>query len=70
MFGRTAVLGGIDIYFLTTKSPKAVFTHRQKMPERSFEHGGHTRGSGNSIPDFVLKEYLLTMISAAHEFMA
>ena len=66
--GRIAVLGGIDVNFLSTKTPEEVYKRSRDMLERTWERGGYALGSGNSIADFVPRENLLARLRAAHEF--
>ncbi len=66
--GKIAVLGGIDVNFLSTKTPEEVYKRCTEMLERTWERGGYALGSGNSIADFVPRENLLAMLRAAHEF--
>lgn len=66
--GRISVLGGIDVNFLSTKTPDEVYARSVKMLERTWERGGYALGSGNSIADYVPKENLHAMLRAAHEF--
>ena len=68
--GKIAVLGGIDLNFLATRSPEEVSRRCRKMLERTWDRGGYALGSGNSIPDFVPEENFLAMIRVAHEFKA
>ena len=68
--GKIAVLGGIDINFLATKTPEEVYVRCRSMLERTWERGGYALGSGNSIADFIPTENLLAMLFAAHEFNA
>lgn len=67
--GRIAVLGGIDINFLTTKTPEEVYTRSRAMLERSADRGGYALGSGNSIPDYIPYENYMAMLRAATEFV-
>ena len=65
---RIAVLGGIDIHFLTTKTPEEISGRCRQMLERTWDRGGYALGSGNSIADFIPAENYTAMLSAAHEF--
>lgn len=66
--GRIAVLGGIDIHYLATKTPQEIYNRCSSMLERSRQRGGYALGSGNSIADFIPTENYLAMIRAAHDF--
>ena len=54
MNGRIAVLGGIDMNFLVSGTPEAIY-----------DRAGYMLGSGNSIPEYVPHENYLAMIRAA-----
>lgn len=66
--GRLAIVGGIDLNFLATRTPEEVERRARLMLERTWDRGGYALGSGNSIPDYVPDENFLTMIRVAHEF--
>lgn len=66
--GNIAVLGGIDINFLTTSSPDEVYARCHLMLERTWERGGYALGSGNSITDYIPIENYVAMVRCAHEF--
>ena len=66
--GRMAVLGGIDMNFLVTRTPEEVYDRSFRMLERTREGGGYALGSGNSIPEYVPYENYLAMNRAALEF--
>ncbi|MBR7185401.1 MAG: hypothetical protein IKD37_07315 [Clostridia bacterium] len=68
LHGRIAVLGGIDIDYLTTKTPEEVERRCRLMLERTWERGGYALGSGNSIPTSVPVENYMAMLRVAHEF--
>jgi len=64
--GKIAVLGGIDVDFLTRSTPEQIKSRCLKM----FELTGlqaYAMGSGNSIPKFVPIENYLAMIKTATE---
>jgi uroporphyrinogen decarboxylase len=64
---RIAILGGLDVDFLTRASPEAVKQRARAMLDRSAARGGYALGSGNSIPGYVPVENYLAMLSAAWE---
>ncbi|MBQ6706007.1 MAG: hypothetical protein IJN07_00655 [Clostridia bacterium] len=66
--GKIAVLGGLDINFLATKTPDEIYSRARNMLEISAAKGGYALGSGNSVPDYVPHENYLAMIRAAKEF--
>ena len=67
LHGRIAVLGGIDMNFLTTATPEEVYKRSRAMLERTWERGGYALGSGNSIPEYVPTENYMAMIRAARD---
>ncbi len=66
--GKIAVLGGIDVHFLTTSTPEEVYARSRAMLERAADRGGYALGSGNSIPDYIPYENFIAMTRAAIEF--
>ncbi len=66
--GKIAVMGGIDMHFLTTASPEEVYARSRAMLERTADRGGYVHGSGNSIPPYVPFENFLALNRAALEF--
>jgi uroporphyrinogen decarboxylase len=67
---RIAIIGGIDVDFLTRKAPEEIYQRSLRMLEKTSGAGGFALGSGNSIPEFVPVENHLAMIRAAVEFNA
>jgi uroporphyrinogen decarboxylase len=66
--GRIAILGGIDVDFLTRKTPEEIKNRSIDMLERTQEKGGYALGSGNSIPQSIPYENYLAMISTIKNF--
>ncbi len=66
--GKIAVLGGLDVNFLATKTPNEVYSRARNMLETSASRGGYALGSGNSIPDYIPYENYLALLRAANEF--
>lgn len=64
---RIAILGGIDINYLCTKTTGEIRERSKAMLERTRSRGGYALGSGNSIPEYVSDEKYMAMISAAME---
>jgi uroporphyrinogen decarboxylase len=62
---RIAILGGIDVDFLSRKKPHEVFKRSRRMIERTADRGGYALGSGNSIPEYVPRENYPAMLRAA-----
>ena len=67
---RIAVLGGIDIHYLSTKTPEEIALRCRRMLEQVGDRGGYALGSGNSIADFIPAENYDAMLRAAHDFGA
>lgn len=68
LHGRIAVLGGIDVNFLTTAAPEEIYNRSIAMLERTQNRGGYALGSGNSIAKYIPFENYLAMQKAAIEF--
>ena len=62
--GRIAVLGGMDLDFVTRKTPEEITQRAKAMLERASECGGYALGTGNSVPASVPFENYLAMIKA------
>ena len=65
---RIAIMGGIDMDFLTRKRPEEVYSRAIKLLEQTSDRGGFALGSGNSIAHYVPMENYLSMIRAATDF--
>jgi len=65
---RIAIVGGIDMDFLSRRDPGEVYLRAMNLLELTSDTGGFALGSGNSIPDYVPVENYLAMIRAAVEF--
>ncbi len=65
LHSRIAVLGGLDLDFICSKTPAEVNARAKAMLERSASRGSYALGSGNSIPEYVPVENYLAMTSAA-----
>lgn len=65
---RIAIMGGIDMDFLTRRSPDEVYSRSMRLLEKSAGRGGFALGSGNSIPAYVPMENYFSMIRAATDF--
>jgi uroporphyrinogen decarboxylase len=59
---RIAVLGGIDIDFLTRADPDAVRTRTREVLAACMPKGGYALGSGNSVANYVPVENYLAML--------
>lgn len=65
---RIAVLGGIDVDFLSRSTPEAIYQRAMKLIEQTQDRGHYALGSGNSIPDFVSLENYQAMLKAVEDF--
>lgn len=59
---RIAILGGLDINFLSTATPDEIEKRCQAMLSRTIDRGGYALGSGNSIPSYIPEENYKAMI--------
>ncbi len=64
---RIAILGGIDMDFISRASPEQVYERSKKMVLRSKEFGGYALGTGNSVPQYVPEKNYFSMIRAVLE---
>jgi len=65
---RIAVIGGIDVNFIVTKSLEEIKNRSIKMLERTAARGGYALGTGNSVPEYIPVDNYVAMLSAAWEF--
>ncbi|MFW5863965.1 MAG: uroporphyrinogen decarboxylase family protein [bacterium] len=65
---RIAILGGIDVDFISTATPEAIHKRCTAMLERTAEKGGYALGTGNSIPEYIPRENYFAMITAALDY--
>ena len=65
---RIAVIGGIDVDFITRRTPEEIKERSSKMLERVAARGGYALGTGNSVPEYIPIDNYLSMLSAADEF--
>ena len=63
---RIAILGGIDMDFLATRTPEEVAARAARLLKLTGSKG-YALGSGNSIPPFIPVENYLAMISAVND---
>ena len=66
--GRISIIGGMDVNFLSKKTPEEIENRCRLMLERTWDRGGYALGSGNSIADYISDENYLALVRAAHEF--
>ena len=66
--GRIAVLGGIDLNFVISRSEEEITARCRAMIKRSEGRGGYALGTGNSVPEYVPQEHFITLLKAALEY--
>lgn len=66
--GRIAVLGGIDVDYMTRRSPQEIYGRARAMLERTASRGGYALGTGNSIAPYIPDENYFALIRAAAEY--
>ena len=62
---RIAILGGIDLDFIVTKTPEEVYARSKAM--LALGQKGYALGTGNSVPEYVPWENYFAMTKAALE---
>jgi len=67
LHGKIAVLGGIDVDFITRSAPDQVYRRSRAMVERAGERGAYALGTGNSVPEFIPHENYFAMLAAARD---
>lgn len=65
--GRIAILGGIDMDFMSRSNPEAIKERCREMLRRTKGRGGYALGTGNSVPEYVPIENYMAMISVVNE---
>lgn len=60
--GRIAILGGVDVDYLSRHSVDEVRAYTRKMIEECAPGGGWALGTGNSVPNYVPVENYLAML--------
>ena len=68
MYGRIAILGGIDVDYILKHSENDITGRSRAMLKRAGERGGYALGTGNSVPEYIPQEKYLAMIKAALEY--
>ena len=64
LHGRIAVLGGIDLDFITRSTPDQVYRRSCAMLERVGDRGAYALGTGNSVPEYIPHENYFAMLAA------
>jgi uroporphyrinogen decarboxylase len=65
---RIAIIGGIDVDYLSRRSPEKIYRRSLNLLETTSVSGGFALGSGNSIPAYIPPENYLSMLKAAADF--
>ena len=65
--GRIAILGGIDVDFMVSRTPEEIYDRSRKMLQRAKERGGYALGTGNSVPHYIPDEHYFAMVSAVND---
>ncbi len=66
--GKIAVLGGLDVNFMSSASPEEVYRRAKAMLDKTAAKGGYALGTGNSVPDYIPDENFFAMTCAALEY--
>ena len=65
---RIAILGGLDVDFMSRASVREVEERALAMLERTRTRGGYALGTGNSLAKYINMDNVQTMLQVAHEF--
>jgi uroporphyrinogen decarboxylase len=65
---RIAIIGGIDVDFLTKSTTDQIRQRTTKIIDRSMQKGGIAIGSGNSIPYYIPIDHYCAMVQAVMEW--
>lgn len=65
--GDIALLGGIDVNFMVTASPDAIYARAKNLIALSGSQGNYALGTGNSVPDYIPDDHYFAMTAAALE---
>lgn len=63
---RIAIMGGIDVDFISRAEPNKIEERCRAMLELSKTKGGYALGTGNSVPNYVPYNHYLAMLAAAN----
>ncbi len=62
---RIAVLGGIDINYMVTKSEQEIFDRAKALLAQTKDRGGYALGTGNSVPAYIPNSHYYALLKAA-----
>jgi len=62
-----AILGGLDVNFLSNNTPDEIYKRAKFMVEKSKVKGGYALGSGNSLTDYIPTDNIIAMFNAIKE---
>jgi uroporphyrinogen decarboxylase len=65
---RIAILGGIDVDFITSRSEEDIVTRCRAMLERAQGRGSYALGTGNSVPEFIPQDHFIALLKVALEY--
>ncbi|MDR1438865.1 MAG: hypothetical protein LBJ10_02270 [Clostridiales bacterium] len=65
--GRIAILGGIDVDYVITRSEEEIAGRCKAMLKRAQGRGGYALGTGNSVPEYVPQDHFIALLRAALE---
>jgi len=65
---RFAIIGGIDVDFITRATPEEITKRCVAMLDRVRDRGGFALGTGNSVPEYIPQENFLAMIKAGLDY--
>ena len=67
---RIAVLGGIDLNFVVTRTEEEITARCHAMLERVQSRGAYALGTGNSVPEFLPQDNYIALLKTALDFRA
>ena len=65
---RIAILGGIDVNFVVTRTEEEITARCRAMLKRAQGRGAYALGTGNSVPEFIPQEKYIALLKAALDF--
>ncbi|MCE5207853.1 MAG: uroporphyrinogen-III decarboxylase-like protein [Chloroflexi bacterium] len=63
---RIAILGGVDMHFLATRTEEEVRVYTRKVLEDCMPGGGYALGTGNSVANYIPLTNYLAMLDEGH----
>jgi len=65
---RIAILGGIDVNFIISRSEEEIIKRSRAMLDRAKGRGGYALGTGNSVPEYVPQDNYIALLKAALDY--